>query len=160
MRFSTSSGANPLRGRIEQEVKALGLTARVDFAGWVTGAEKEALLQRADIFCLPSTTDSFGMSFIEAQCHDLPVVAFRHQPVMEVLRPEGTVVIESLQPESIAHAIAWAAQIAAGLVPGSGRDWVEARFGIQRVAQLLEREIRSVVGVATGSRKTGRPGEK
>ncbi|KNH10004.1 Glycosyltransferase [Candidatus Burkholderia brachyanthoides] len=146
------AGEGPLRDRIEQEVSSLELKTRVDFTGWVKGAKKEALLRRSRVFCLPSTTDSFGMSFIEAQCHDIPVVAFRHPPVMEVLRPEGAVVVDSLEPAALACAIMEASKLAGDLVPGSGREWVAARFGIPRVGQLLEREIHSVVGLARGSR--------
>jgi glycosyltransferase involved in cell wall biosynthesis len=138
------AGEGPLRDQLENEAALLGLNGRVEFPGWVSGADKDMLLRRASVFCLPSTVDSFGMSFIEAQCHDIPVVAFRHPPVMEVLRQEWAVIVDCLEPGVLASAIIDASELAGSIPIGSGREWVNSSFGIERIGRLLQREIDSI----------------
>lgn len=69
-------------------VSKLKLDERVCFTGWVDGNQKEALLKEADIFCLPSSYDSFGMVFIEAMAFDLPVIAYSWGPIADVVTPD------------------------------------------------------------------------
>jgi len=54
--------AAPLRGRLE----AAGLAGRVTFTGMLTGDDKLAVLNDADLFVLPSFSENFGISVIEA----------------------------------------------------------------------------------------------
>jgi len=44
------------------------------FTGWVKKAEKENLLENADIFLLPSYTEAMPMSILEAMGYGLPIV--------------------------------------------------------------------------------------
>jgi glycosyltransferase involved in cell wall biosynthesis len=138
------AGEGPLSDQIRKEAAWLGLNGRVEFPGWVSGADKDMLLRRASVFCLPSTVDSFGMSFIEAQCHDIPIVAFRHPPVMEVLRREWAVIVDCLEPAAIASAIINASGLTESIPAGSGREWVNSSFGIGRIERLLQQEIDSI----------------
>lgn len=69
-------------------VSQLNLNERVSFTGWIDGKQKEALLRGADLFCLPSTYDSFGMVFIEAMAFDLPVIAYGWGPIADVVTPD------------------------------------------------------------------------
>jgi len=49
------AGEGPDRQRLEALVQELGLTERVDFAGYVGGETKMELLARARVFVLPTT---------------------------------------------------------------------------------------------------------
>lgn len=53
-------------------------TARVEFTGHVTGAQKAALLQRADIFVSPSKHESYGLTIAEALAAECRVVSHHH----------------------------------------------------------------------------------
>ncbi len=70
-------GNGPLRGQIEELVRAAGLTDRVHFLGEVSEAEKIRGLAMMDLLVLPSvdTTEAFGIVQIEAQLMGLPVIA-------------------------------------------------------------------------------------
>jgi glycosyltransferase involved in cell wall biosynthesis len=57
----TVAGDGDQRAELQQLVDHQGLGGRVRFAGWVSGSEKQQLLDDADIFCLPSTYDAFPM---------------------------------------------------------------------------------------------------
>jgi glycosyltransferase involved in cell wall biosynthesis len=51
-----------------------GIAGRVRFAGWVDGAERLALLERADVFALPSYAEGLPNAMVEAMAAGLPVV--------------------------------------------------------------------------------------
>lgn len=57
--------------KIAQE---LGISAQVEFLGWVTGEAKHRVFQEASIFCLPSYAEGFPMAVLDAWAYGLPVV--------------------------------------------------------------------------------------
>lgn len=70
---------------IKMRAQAVGVERRVEFTGWVSGDEKQRLIDEADIFCLPSSYDAFGMGFLEAMANGLPVVALDWGPIADVV---------------------------------------------------------------------------
>ncbi len=66
-------------------VKELGLGAKVDFAGWVAGVEKEELLARAQLFVLPSHYEGVPIAILEAMSWALPVVSTSVGGIPEVV---------------------------------------------------------------------------
>ncbi len=59
---------------VEQQIQALGLAEHTTMTGFVRGAQKQALLQAADLFVLPSYYENFGIAVAEAMLAGLPVV--------------------------------------------------------------------------------------
>ncbi len=59
--------------------------ARCRLLGFISPEEKRDLLAAADIFALPSRTDSFGIVFLEAWCCGLPVIGARAGGVPDVI---------------------------------------------------------------------------
>jgi len=59
--------------------------ARCRLLGFISDAEKRDLLAAADIFALPSRTDSFGIVYLEAWCCGLPVIGARAGGVPDVI---------------------------------------------------------------------------
>jgi glycosyltransferase involved in cell wall biosynthesis len=49
----------------------------VQFPGWISGADKDALLRRAWVFALPSHFEALPMSILESMAAGVPVVATR-----------------------------------------------------------------------------------
>ena len=47
---------------------------RVEFVGWVKGADKDRVFRSASIFCLPSYAEGFPMAVLDAWAYGLPVV--------------------------------------------------------------------------------------
>src|SRR5262249_5652287 len=61
---------------------------RVKLLGYVDDQEKRDLLAAADVFAMPSRTDSFGIVFLEAWLNGCPVVAADAGGVPDVVEPE------------------------------------------------------------------------
>lgn len=64
-------------GEIEQGMKLakkLEIENQIEFAGWVTGKEKDILFRHASIFCLPSYAEGFPMAVLDAWAYSLPVI--------------------------------------------------------------------------------------
>ncbi|MBD2426117.1 hormogonium polysaccharide biosynthesis glycosyltransferase HpsP [Phormidium sp. FACHB-1136] len=72
------AGDNPqdpaYKQAIEQQIQTLGLAKRTTMTGFVRGAQKQALLQAAALFVLPSYYENFGIAVAEAMLAGLPVV--------------------------------------------------------------------------------------
>ena len=102
----TVAGDGDQRAELQQLANHLGLGERVRFAGWVSGPEKQQLLDDADIFCLPSTYDAFPMSMVEAMANGIPVVAVRWGGIPDMMAHElAGILVDQAQPEAIADAI-------------------------------------------------------
>jgi phosphatidyl-myo-inositol dimannoside synthase len=74
-------GDGVLRSWIEGLVTAHGMAESVHFAGRVSDAARDAWLDRAHVFAMPSRVpiggggEGYGISYLEAGAHGLPVVA-------------------------------------------------------------------------------------
>ncbi len=72
------AGANPqdphYEAEIKRQIQASPLGDRTTFTGFVSGSQKTALLQAADLFVLPSYYENFGIAVAEAMAVGTPVV--------------------------------------------------------------------------------------
>lgn len=66
-------GDGPERNRIEQLCRDMGIFGIVKFLGKITAPEQ--ILSLADIFLLPSETESFGLAALEAMASGVPVIS-------------------------------------------------------------------------------------
>jgi glycosyltransferase involved in cell wall biosynthesis len=76
------------RAEIEQLINKLGMASSIHLVGAVSGDQKWQLYQSADLFVLPSLTESFGMVVVEALANGLPVVTTKGTPWSQ-LETEG-----------------------------------------------------------------------
>ena len=159
-------GDGPDRVLAQEEARTLGVADRIAFLGRIDAVAP--LLAGADLFLLPSATESFGLSALEALATGVPVVASDAGGIPEVvrdgvtgaLRPVGDVAGMADAALAILRDDArWAAMSAAA--QGDAR----ARFGESRIigryedvyADALEKArargaARAVAGVAPAGR--------
>jgi len=78
----------PKEGRSEEIFRRYS-DERVIVIDEVTDDEKVALLDRCDIFCVPSLHESFGIVFLEAWHHGKPIIAADIPPIRELNPEEG-----------------------------------------------------------------------
>lgn len=83
------SESDVTRSRFDKEVMARNLGMCVRYLGPKYGKEKEAELQRADIFVFPTQWETFGLVVLEAMCHGMPVVVSDEGGLPEIVE-DGT----------------------------------------------------------------------
>lgn len=105
-------GDGPERDALERQAAALGIEARVRFAGWVSPAEVQAHLAAADIFVGPSRpapdgwVEGQGLTFVEAMLVGRPVVATATGGIPDAVRHESTgLLVPPAAPAAIADAV-------------------------------------------------------
>jgi N-acetyl-alpha-D-glucosaminyl L-malate synthase BshA len=76
-------GDGPERPQTEAEIERLGIADHVRFLGKVDAVAD--LLRAADLFLLPSQSESFGLGALEAMACGVPVVASRVGGIPEVV---------------------------------------------------------------------------
>jgi glycosyltransferase involved in cell wall biosynthesis len=75
------------------------------FTGTVPRAELETIYREADIYVMPTASDTFGMVFLEAMAHALPVVALNRPFTRDIVRHGETGLLVNVP----ASAIQWCA---------------------------------------------------
>ena len=100
------SGEADYTDSLQQLVTSLGVEERVTFAGHVTGADKDLLLQGADLFALPSYSENFGIAVAEALVAGLPVVITPEVQISDDVKAANAGAIVSGDVESVTNAIA------------------------------------------------------
>ena len=69
------AGDGPLRGRIEAEARALGLSQRVRVLGFVNQSQLPAIYRASDVMVIPSEYEPFGLVVNEAMLCGCAVIA-------------------------------------------------------------------------------------
>jgi glycogen synthase len=85
VKFVVSGSGDMLPTMVERAAR-LGLARHVHFTGFLRGAEVERMYAMADIYVMPSVSEPFGISPLEAMALDVPVIVSRQSGVSEVLR--------------------------------------------------------------------------
>lgn len=84
-------GDGPDRPEAEEEMRSFNLDHRVHFLGKIDNVAP--LLASADLFLLPSSSESFGLSALEALASGVPVIGTRAGGLPEVVRDGETGVL-------------------------------------------------------------------
>ncbi|MGD9129178.1 MAG: glycosyltransferase family 4 protein [Candidatus Woesebacteria bacterium] len=67
------------------------LSASVLFSGFVRDKQKDKLLNRADVFIMPSVSEPFGLVALEAASYKTPVIISKNSGVAEVMKSAMTI---------------------------------------------------------------------
>lgn len=128
-------------GRLQEQVRKLGLEGRVVFNGPAFGEEKWAYLAGADVFVHPSRWEGFSLSLLEAMAMGKPVLVSRAADPGDIGSSGAGLTIE-LQVDELSRALGTFARFSAGELERMGRKarvLVEQRYDWRRIAsQLME----------------------
>lgn len=78
-------GSGDMEGQIIREAVELGIGDKVLFAGFLRDSELAAMYQSADVFVMPSVSEPFGITALEAAAHGIPVLLSKQSGANEVL---------------------------------------------------------------------------
>ena len=85
VKFAVAGSGDRMRSMIER-VGALGLSKNFLFTGFLPPSELDRLYARADVYVMPSVSEPFGLTALEALQHGTPVILSRAAGVSEVVR--------------------------------------------------------------------------
>ncbi len=139
-------GNGPERGRLRRLASELRIEPQITWLGDVGVDELAREYNRADVFCLPSLQEGFGIVFLEAMAAGKPIVAAHAAAVPEVVR--NGVLVEPGNAEALANALILLdrdADLRRVLGAAGARDVQE--FEMHRVAR---RFLTAVARVAPG----------
>jgi glycosyltransferase involved in cell wall biosynthesis len=71
---------------LERNIKKKALSNNVKYVGWVDGRSKSELLAGADIFVLPSRSEGFPVSIVEAMAFGLAIISTNISGVTDAIR--------------------------------------------------------------------------
>jgi len=80
------AGSGDRMGSMIERVAAHGIGRNVLFTGFLPPAELDRLFARADVYVLPSVSEPFGLTALEALEHGTPAIVSRNAGVSEVVR--------------------------------------------------------------------------
>ena len=99
-------GEGPDKEVLEAEIKRLGLEAKIQLLGRREKVEK--IINDWDLFILPSLSETFGLSLLEAMEAGIPLVATSVGGVPEIVKNGQTgVLVPPADSEQLAKAILW-----------------------------------------------------
>lgn len=79
------AGSGDLQHPLMERVAAYGLGNRFHFTGFLNKQKLNELLAMADIYCMPSVSEPFGLSAVEAVQYGIPVIMSKTSGAGEVL---------------------------------------------------------------------------
>ena len=82
----------------------LGIRDRVDFKGFLQGSEVDRAYDMADVYAMPSVSEPFGLTALEAARHGVPVILSKDSGAAEVLK-RGTLKVDFWDVEMMAKMI-------------------------------------------------------
>ncbi|MCX5654334.1 MAG: glycosyltransferase [Planctomycetota bacterium] len=98
------AGWGDLGPRTVEQVAAMGLGASVRFTGFLRGEEVRRAYRAADVYVMPSVSEPFGLTALEAIQHGVPVVISKTSGAAEVL-PRGALLVDFWDVDRMADLI-------------------------------------------------------
>lgn len=80
------AGSGDMLEPMKKLTRDLGIEKHFDFPGFVRGEALEKYFTLADVYVMPSRSEPFGITPLEAMAYDTPVIVSRQSGVSEVLR--------------------------------------------------------------------------
>lgn len=140
-------GGGPELPPLRRLAASLGLGDSVRWEGELSddAAVREAFLD-ADVFCLPSLQEGFGIAFVEAMGAGLPIVAARAGAVPEVVEDGRTgLLVPPADPAAVARALSrLLGDTGARLRMGAEGARQAERFDLKRVAEQFASAAREI----------------
>jgi len=79
------AGSGDLMNHVVRRVVQLGIADRFHFTGFLKGGEVQRMFRLSDVYVMPSVSEPFGISPLEAMRSGVPVIISRQSGVAEVL---------------------------------------------------------------------------
>jgi glycosyltransferase involved in cell wall biosynthesis len=97
------AGSGDMLPRMMERMAELKMLDRFHFTGFLTGLKRQRILSMSDLYVMPSVSEPFGLTAVEALRYDIPVIISKQSGVAEVL-PDA-VQVDFWDVRKLAHLI-------------------------------------------------------
>jgi glycosyltransferase involved in cell wall biosynthesis len=133
------AGSGDMMNHVVRRVAALGIADRFHFTGFLKGDDVQKMFALSDVYVMPSVSEPFGISPLEAMRSNVPVIISKQSGVAEVL--EYAVKVDYWDVDAMADAIYALLQYPAlsrmfsskGLEEVTGLKWDNAAAKVKEV---------------------------
>lgn len=137
------AGSGDMMEHVVRRVAELGISDRFHFTGFLKGDEVHRMFALSDVYVMPSVSEPFGISPLEAMKSNVPVIISKQSGVAEVL--EYAVKVDYWDVDALADAIYALVQYPAlsrmfsskGLVEVTGLKWDTAARKVKDVYETI-----------------------
>jgi 1,2-diacylglycerol 3-alpha-glucosyltransferase len=143
-------GEGPLRKKLESKVNELNLAQYFLFTGEVSRGTVLDLLDKSDIFVLPSPREAFGIVILEAFLKKVPVVARNHSGVSDLIThgETGLLADDDEQMARCIEELIGRPELAASLSAAAHQELHRYRW--QDIAKRVEEVYRAILHEEAG----------
>ncbi len=135
------AGSGDMMDHVVRRVAALGIADRFHFTGFLKGDDVQKMFALSDVYVMPSVSEPFGISPLEAMRSNVPVIISKQSGVAEVL--EYAMKVDYWDVDAMADAIYALVQYPAlakmfsakGLEEVTGLKWDNAAAKVKEVYQ-------------------------
>jgi len=140
-------GDDGYKNSILRLIEQFKLDKNVLLTGMLAGAEKNAALKESDIFVMPSYSESFGMSVIEAMLEGLPVIVTKGVGISDFINQAKAGIVVKKNEEELSKAILKILEDGglAKKMGDNGRNFVKEEFSQDKIATQFLREYQFIV---------------
>ncbi|MBO5662187.1 MAG: glycosyltransferase family 4 protein [Tidjanibacter sp.] len=121
------AGSGDMMNHVIRRVARLGISDRFHFTGFLRGADVQKMFALSDVYVMPSVSEPFGISPLEAMRSNVPTIISKQSGVAEVL--DYAVKVDYWDVDAMADAIY-------GLVTYPALGQLFARKGLEEVTGL------------------------
>ncbi len=97
------AGSGDLFNRMVRRAAQLGITDKFHFTGFLKGEEVDRMFALSDVYVMPSVSEPFGISPLEAMRSNVPVIISKQSGVSEIL--EHAIKVDFWDVDAIADSI-------------------------------------------------------
>ncbi len=121
------AGSGDMMNKMVRRVAQLRMSERFHFTGFLQGADVHKMFAQSDVYVMPSVSEPFGISPLEAMRANVPVIISKQSGVAEILK--HAIKIDFWDVEALADAIY-------GLVNYDGLSSLFRKYGMEEVTSL------------------------
>ncbi len=137
------AGSGDMMNHVVRRVAKLGIADRFHFTGFLKGDDVQKMFMLSDVYVMPSVSEPFGISPLEAMRSNVPVIISKQSGVAEVL--EYAVKVDYWDVDALADAIYALVEYPAlssmfsekGLEEVTGLKWDNAAAKVKRVYESV-----------------------
>jgi len=125
-------GGGPLEKRWKRLADRLGISAHVEWAGWLPHAEAKQQYAWADVFAFTSLRDNSGTVVLEAMGAGVPIICLDHQGVRDVVTEECGIKVPVTTPRQVV------VDLTAAIVHLANDEPLRARLGAAAIERAKD----------------------